>query len=64
MATANYFVPPIVESWPIFLMYYLGTANIIHFVVLLAMFWAVRGKSTIFAKDEEHDVAPKETDAA
>ena len=61
---ANYFVPPIVESWPIFLMYYLGTANIIHFAVLLAMFWAVRGKSTIFAKKEERDDAPKETNVA
>lgn len=59
MASASYFVPPIVERWPMFLMYYSGVDGILHFLVLIAMLVATKGKQTIHAKKEEVPEATK-----
>ncbi|XP_003746206.1 sodium-dependent glucose transporter 1A-like [Galendromus occidentalis] len=58
IAIPAYFVPPVVESWPMFLPYYTGCCNITHLLILLLMFRAVRGKQTIHArKGDRHRVS-------
>lgn len=64
MALSNYFVPPLVEAWPMFLMYYTGAGGVIHFLVLIAMLCAIRGKQTIHEKKEENSEPPKDAAAA
>ncbi|XP_003746208.1 major facilitator superfamily domain-containing protein 4A [Galendromus occidentalis] len=60
IAVPAYFVPPVVERWPMFLPYYIGTCNISHLIVLLLMFNAVRGKRTIHEANEKPKGIQKE----
>lgn len=59
IAVSAYFVPPIVEAWPIFLQYYTGISNIVHFLVLAVMLRITRGRETANANHIELSDGPK-----
>ncbi|OQR72649.1 sodium-dependent glucose transporter 1A-like, partial [Tropilaelaps mercedesae] len=47
VAVSSYVVPPIVDEWPIFLQWYIGAGNVLHFFVLVGMLWVTRGRVKI-----------------
>ncbi|XP_003746210.1 sodium-dependent glucose transporter 1A [Galendromus occidentalis] len=63
LALSAYFVPPIVEVRPMFLMYYSGAGSILHFMLLFVIILVTNGRPTIHSKKEEAQEARKEETA-
>ncbi|XP_003746209.1 sodium-dependent glucose transporter 1 [Galendromus occidentalis] len=64
IAFPSYFVPSIVEVWPMFLQYFTGLGNIIHIIILLAIFWALRGKQVMFSEEAGNQEPKKDSSVA
>ncbi|OQR73738.1 sodium-dependent glucose transporter 1A-like [Tropilaelaps mercedesae] len=53
VAVSSYVVPPIVDEWPMFLQWYTGAGNVVHFFVLGAMLWVTRGRVKVHKIDKD-----------
>ena len=55
----DYFLPPFVESEPIFLQYFLGVDNVAVFAFLMLMFFVIRGQPSTLKNRTQPQEGPE-----
>ncbi|OQR73737.1 sodium-dependent glucose transporter 1A-like [Tropilaelaps mercedesae] len=56
VAVSSYFIPPIVDEWPIFLQWYTGVNNVLLFFVLVGMLWVTRDRVKVYAAEKSSPI--------